>query len=84
MAIRSRNIYTPNQEKPFKLSRSKVDSYLNCKKCFYIDRRLGVGQPPGFLLTLIQQSMNYLKKKNLIFFEMRLQHILIWLKLART
>ena len=45
MAIRSRNIYTPNQEQPFKLSNSKVDSYLNCKKCFYIDRRLGVGQP---------------------------------------
>ena len=48
MAIRSRNIYKPDGEKPFKLSRSKVDNYINCKRCFYIDRRLGVGQPPGF------------------------------------
>jgi len=48
MAIRSRNLYNPEGEKPFKLSRSKVDNFVSCKRCFYIDRRLGVGQPPGF------------------------------------
>ena len=48
MAIRSRNVYIPNDENPFKLSRSKVDNFVSCKRCFYIDRRLGVGQPPGF------------------------------------
>ena len=48
MAIRSRNLYNPEGDKPFKLSRSKVDNFVSCKRCFYIDRRLGVGQPPGF------------------------------------
>ena len=48
MAIRSRNIYKPNDENPFKLSRSKVDNFMSCKRCFYIDRKLGVGHPPGF------------------------------------
>ena len=48
MAIRSRNLYNPEGEKPFKLSRSKVDNFVSCKRCFYVDRRLGVGQPPGF------------------------------------
>ena len=48
MAIRSRNLYNPEGEKPYKLSRSKVDNFVSCKRCFYIDRRLGVGQPPGF------------------------------------
>ena len=45
---RSRNIYSPNQEKPFKLSRSKVESFMNCERCFYLDRRLGINQVPGF------------------------------------
>ena len=67
MAIRSRNIYTPNDEKPFKLSRSKVDSYLNCKKCFYIDRRLGVGQPPGFPFNINTAVDELLKKEFDIF-----------------
>ena len=48
MAIRKRNIYQPNQENPFKLSRSKIENFMSCQRCFYIDRRLGVGQPPGF------------------------------------
>ena len=67
MAIRARNIYIPNQEKPFKLSRSKVDSYLNCKKCFYIDRKLGVGQPPGFPFNINSAVDELLKKEFDIF-----------------
>jgi hypothetical protein len=34
------------------LSRSKIDSFLECPRCFYLDRRLGVGRPPGFPFTL--------------------------------
>ena len=45
---RSRNIYQPGQDKPFKLSRSRIDLFLNCPRCFYIDRRLGLDRPPGF------------------------------------
>lgn len=47
MAIRSKNLYKPGDEKPFKLSRSKVDNFISCQRCFYIDRRLGVSHPEG-------------------------------------
>lgn len=45
---RTRNLYDPDNTKPFKLSRSKIDLFLECPRCFYLDRRLGVGRPPGF------------------------------------
>ena len=70
MAIRSRNIYDPNSDKPFKLSRSKVDNYISCQRCFYIDRRLGVGQPPGFPFN-INSAVDELLKRNLIAIEFK-------------
>tara|TARA_Y100000591_G_C21708600_1_gene632219 strand:+ start:112 stop:861 length:750 start_codon:yes stop_codon:yes gene_type:complete len=63
MAIRSRNIYKPDSEKPFKLSRSKVDNFISCKRCFYLDRRLGVGQPPGFPFNINSAIDELLKKE---------------------
>ncbi len=51
-AKRTRNLYEPSGLKPFKLSRSKIDLFVQCPRCFYIDRRLGVGRPPGFPFTL--------------------------------
>jgi hypothetical protein len=45
---RSRNLYDPSSEKPFKVSRSKIDRFIECPRCFYIDRRLGTDRPPGF------------------------------------
>src|SRR3989338_6968454 len=49
---RTRNLYDQNDLKPFKLSRSKIDLFLNCPRCFYYDRKLGVGRPPGFPFAL--------------------------------
>ena len=51
-AKRTRNIYDPTDTKPFKLSRSKIDLFHECPRCFYLDRRLGVGRPPGFPFNL--------------------------------
>jgi len=50
--IRSRNLFNPNSDKPFKLSRSKIQLYLDCPRCFYLDRREGVNRPPNFPLTI--------------------------------
>ena len=63
MAIRSRNIYKPNDENPFKLSRSKVDNFISCRRCFYIDRKLGVGHPPGFPFNINSAVDELLKKE---------------------
>lgn len=49
---RTRNLYRPGADKPFKLSRSKIDLFVECPRCFYIDRRLGTGRPPGFPFNL--------------------------------
>ena len=45
---RSRNLYDPKSKMPFKISRSKIDRFVECPRCFYIDRRLGTDRPPGF------------------------------------
>jgi hypothetical protein len=49
---RTRNIYDPQDGKSFKISRSKIDLFIECPRCFYLDRRLGVGRPPGFPFSL--------------------------------
>ncbi len=49
---RAKNLYEPNSREPFKLSRSKIDLFFSCPRCFYLDRRLGVGRPPGFPFSL--------------------------------
>lgn len=48
---------------PFRLSRSKIDLYLKCHKCFYLDRRFGVGQPPGYPFSLNSAVDALLKKE---------------------
>lgn len=60
---RSKNIFNPLSDEPFKLSRSKIDLFLNCPQCFYLDRRLGVGQPPGFPFNLNSAVDELLKKE---------------------
>ncbi len=42
--------YVPGQ--PFRLSRTKIEMFLQCPRCFYMDRRFGLGQPPQFPFTL--------------------------------
>jgi len=46
------NLYIPNAAKPYKLSRSKMELFTGCKRCFYLDRRLGIARPPGFPFNL--------------------------------
>ncbi len=60
---RSRNIYDPLSKKLYKLSRSKLDLFLRCKRCFYIDRRLGVGHPDGYPFSLNIAVDELLKKE---------------------
>lgn len=45
-------LYNPDSKSPFALSRSKVELYMGCPRCFYLDRRLGIARPPGFPFNL--------------------------------
>jgi hypothetical protein len=50
--VRQRNLYDPSSDEPYKLSRSKIELFLNCARCFYLDRRLGINRPDGPPFTL--------------------------------
>ncbi|HVE80849.1 MAG TPA: PD-(D/E)XK nuclease family protein [Candidatus Dormibacteraeota bacterium] len=63
VAKRSRGLFDPKSKSPFKLSRSRLDLFLNCSRCFYIDRRLGVDRPAGFPFNLNSAVDTLLKKE---------------------
>ncbi|MDD2913209.1 MAG: PD-(D/E)XK nuclease family protein [Candidatus Pacebacteria bacterium] len=60
---RNSSLFEPNSKDPFRLSRTKIDLFLNCKRCFYLDRRLGVAQPPGYPFSLNSAVDKLLKKE---------------------
>jgi CRISPR/Cas system-associated exonuclease Cas4 (RecB family) len=60
---RTRNVFDPKQTEPFKISRSKIELFLSCPRCYYLDARLGVGRPPGFPFSLNSAVDHLLKKE---------------------
>ncbi len=49
--------------KSWRLSRSKIDLFLECRRCFYIDNKLGTKRPPGFPFNLNSAVDALLKKE---------------------
>ncbi len=62
-ANRKKNIFDPKSTEPFRLSRSKIDLFISCPRCFYLDRRLGVARPPSFPFNLNSAVDTLLKKE---------------------
>ncbi|MFA5030806.1 MAG: PD-(D/E)XK nuclease family protein [Patescibacteria group bacterium] len=60
---RTRNLYKPGSKEPFKLSRSRIENFIRCPRCFYIDRRLGIDQPQGPPFNLNSAVDALLKKE---------------------
>lgn len=60
---RKSNLYDKDSAQTFRLSRSKIDMFINCPCCFYLDRRLGVAQPPGYPFSLNSAVDKLLKKE---------------------
>ena len=85
--IRSRasSIYTPGQNSIFKISRSKFSDFLECHRCFYLDRVKGLQSPsmPGWALNtavdeLLKKEFDFYrvqKKPHPIFKEYKLNFI---------
>ncbi len=46
----------------WKLSRSKLDLFVECPRCFYVDNRLGVARPKGFPFNS-NSAVDFLLKK---------------------
>lgn len=62
-STRKKNLYDPTSPELFRLSRSKIDLFINCPRCFYLDRKLGVSQPPGYPFSLNSAVDKLLKKE---------------------
>ena len=56
-------LYSVGTNKPFKLSRSKIDLFIDCPRCFWLDRRLGIKRPdtPPFQINKLIDEL--LKKE---------------------
>lgn len=39
--------YVPGQSAPFKVSRSKIELFMQCPRCFWLDARLKIKRPSG-------------------------------------
>ncbi|MBM4135172.1 MAG: PD-(D/E)XK nuclease family protein [Nitrospira sp.] len=45
--VKSRGLFDPASESPFKVSRSGIELFLECPRCFYLNNRLGIRRPSG-------------------------------------
>jgi len=55
--------YQPKVKNNFKLSRSKLELFTQCPRCFYLDNRLGLKRPPGYPFNLNTAVDHLLKKE---------------------
>jgi hypothetical protein len=62
-SIKTKNLFDPKSKGLFTLSRSKIDLFMECPRCFYLDRRIGIGRPPGFPFNLNSAVDELLKKE---------------------
>jgi len=56
-------LFDPALTTPFPLSRSKVELFQDCPRCFYLDRRLGIARPSGPPFNLNSAVDALLKKE---------------------
>ena len=74
LRTRASSIYTPLQTELFRLSRSKLNDFLSCQRCFYLDRVKGIVSPsmPGW--TLNETTDVLLKKEFDVCREQQIPH----------
>ncbi|MEX0917483.1 MAG: PD-(D/E)XK nuclease family protein [Candidatus Paceibacterota bacterium] len=60
---RQRGLFDPNSSEPFKISRSKIDLFVDCPRCFYLDLRYGIPRPSFPAFTLNNAVDTLLKKE---------------------
>src|SRR3989344_1630667 len=61
--IKSRGLYAIKDLKPFKVSRSGIELFVECPCCFYLNNRLGIRRPSGPPFTINKTVDTLLKKE---------------------
>lgn len=56
-------LYEIGQDAPFPVSRAKLENYVQCPRCFVLDRRHKVAPPSGPAFTLNSAVDGLLKKE---------------------
>jgi len=74
---KTKGLYDGFSKEPFKVSRSKIEFFLKCPKCFYFDRKMGISQPPGFPFNLNSAVDKLLKQEFDIYREKGVAHPII-------
>jgi ADP-ribose pyrophosphatase YjhB (NUDIX family) len=69
--------YTPDSGKPFKLSRTGLELFRDCPRCFYLHKRLGIGRPRGFPFNINSAVDSLLKREFDIYREQAKPHPLM-------
>ncbi len=62
MQRRKTQIYHPDEETPFNVSRSKIALFQECPQCFWLDRKLGIARPDQIPFNL-NNAVDHLFKK---------------------
>ena len=64
--------FKPGSKEPFQISRSRVQLFLDCKRCFYIQNRLGIKMPKmlpfklnSLVDTKVKQSFDFAREKQI-------------------
>jgi len=55
--------YKKEENDAFKLSRTGIELFMRCPRCFFLDKKLGIKQPPGYPFTLNSAVDHLLKKE---------------------
>ena len=69
-----KKIYIKNNLTPFPISRTKVDLFFDCKRCFFFDLKFGNKRPHGTPLVLNNRIIQQVKKEFDFFREKKKPH----------
>jgi len=58
-----KKIYIKDNLNPFPISRTKVDLFFDCKRCFFLELKFGIKRPHGTPLVLNNTIIEQLKKE---------------------
>ena len=58
-----KKLYSNNSSRPFKLSRTKIDLFFECRRCFFLDQKFGIKRPHGTPLVLSNRIVDDFKKE---------------------
>lgn len=61
--VKSRGLFRSNSNEPFKISRSQIEAFVDCPRCFYLNNRLGMRRPSSPPFTLNSLVDRLLKRE---------------------